>query len=156
MYEVGLELVAERPLLGYGRNAPSRQAARRKLVARGGTDAQLAPGQFHSIFLTTFIEWGIAGFASYVLILVLFARGAMTLLRRVSHDQGDIRAFAHVFLFATVVFVVQGLLVDTPPFLYLNGLYFFLAGAVYAQLDAFETAAEPGAVTVGFSATARA
>ena len=141
MYEVGAELALERPLTGYGSGAPSRQAARRKLLARGGVDAELAPGQFHDIFLTTLVEWGLPGLVATVAILVLFVRGALSLRQQAPENLGA-RRFADLFLFATVVYLVQCLLVDTPPFLYLNGLYFFLAGVVFAQLDALSAAAD--------------
>jgi hypothetical protein len=66
----------------------------------------------------------------------------MRLRRRLADEQGVGYHFAGLLLAATVVFVTQGLLVDTPPFLYLNGVYFFLAGLALAQLDATAPAAE--------------
>jgi O-antigen ligase len=106
--------------------------------------------------LKTLVEWGVVGLAALVVILTLFVRGALALRRRLAGEQNDAYHFAAVFLFATAVYVVQGLFTDTPPFLYLNGLYFFLAGVVYAQLDACDAASEQGTVAVGLSATARA
>jgi len=143
MYEIGVELALERPLTGYGSGGASRRAARQKLIARGGTDAELAPGQFHNMFLTTAIDWGLPGMLALVAIMTLFVRAGVALRRRTG-DGDDARRFADMFLFATVVYLGQCLLVDTNPFLYLNGLYFFLAGVVFAQLDArLGTAAEP-------------
>jgi O-antigen ligase len=142
MYEIGAELALERPLTGYGSDGPSRQAARRKLIARGGAGADLAPGQFHNTFLMIAVEWGLPGLLALLTILACFVRAGFT-LRWQTGDLDDERRFAEVFLFATVIYVVQCLFVDTPPFLYLNGVYFFLAGVVFAQLDArAETAAE--------------
>jgi O-antigen ligase len=142
MWEIGAELAFERPLTGYGSDGPSRRAARRKLLARGGAGAELAPGQFHNTFLTTTVEWGLPGLVVLVTILTFFIRAGIA-LRRQTGDADDERRFADLFLFAVVVYVGQCLLVDTIPFLYMNGLLFFLAGSVFAQLDArAETAAE--------------
>jgi hypothetical protein len=155
MYEIGAELALERPLTGYGSDGPSRRAARRKLLARGGAGAELAPGQFHNTFLTITVEWGLPGLVAFVTILAFFIRAGVA-LRRHTGEGDDARRFADMFLFATVVYVGQSLLVDTPPFLFMNGMYFFLAGSVFAQLDArTETAAER-ASGVGMPAAAPA
>ena len=136
MYEIGLTIAVRQPLTGYGRGAPSRIAARKELYATGNPDADLAPGQFHNIFLTSFVEWGIAGLIAYTAILVLIVKGAIQLRRRLADEQGIGYHFAGLVLVTTVVFVTQGLLVDTTPFQYLNGVYYFLAGLLFAQLDA--------------------
>jgi O-antigen ligase len=141
MYEVGLRIAARQPLIGYGRGSPSRVAAREELYALGSPDADLAPGQFHDVFLMTLVEWGIPGLVAYVAIIVLLARGALDLRRRLADRQDFVYHFAGLFLGVAVVFVTQGLLVDTPPFFYLNGVFFLLAGIVFARLDA--TALEP-------------
>jgi len=155
MYEIGAELVLERPFTGYGSGGPSRRAARRKLMASGSAAADLAPGQFHNTFLMTVVEWGLPGLLALVAILALFIRAGVA-LRRQTGDDDDERRFADIFLFATVVYVLQCLLVDTPPFLYLNDVYFFLAGIVFAQLDArSKTAVEP-ATSLTLPATAPA
>jgi len=155
MYEIGAELALERPLTGYGSGGPSRRAARRKLMARGGGGADLAPGQFHDTFLMTVVEWGLPGLLALVAILGLFIRAGFA-LRRQTGEGDDERRFADVFLFATVVYLVQCLLVDTPPFLYLNGVYFFLAGVVFAQLDARAGTAAERASDLRLPATAPA
>jgi len=155
MYEIAGELALERPLTGYGSGGPSRRAARRKLLVRGGAGADLAPGQFHDTFLMTVVEWGLPGLLALVAILALFVRGGVA-LRRQTGDGDDARRFADVFLFATVVYLVQCLLVDTPPFLYLNGVYFFLAGVVFAQLDARAVPAAERASHLALGATAPA
>jgi O-antigen ligase/polysaccharide polymerase Wzy-like membrane protein len=155
MYEIAGELALERPLTGYGSGGPSRRAARRKLLARGGAGADLAPGQFHDTFLMTVVEWGLPGLLALVAILALSVRGGVA-LRRQTGDGDDERRFADVFLFATVVYLVQCLLVDTPPFLYLNGVYFFLAGVVFAQLDARAVTAAERASHPALGATAPA
>ena len=155
MWEIGAELAFEKPLIGYGSDGPSRRAARRKLLTRGGAGAELAPGQFHNTFLTTTVEWGLPGLVVVVTILAFFIRAGIA-LRRQTGDGDDERRFADMFLFAIVVYVGQCLLVDTIPFLYMNGLVFFLAGSVFAQLDArAETAAERPA-GVGMPAAAPA
>jgi O-antigen ligase len=155
MYEIGAELALERPLTGYGSDGPSRRAARRKLIARGGAGAELAPGQFHNTFLTTTVEWGLPGLVLFVTILTFFIRAGLT-LRRQSAEGDDGHRLADLFLFATVVYVGQCLLVDTPPFLYMNGLYYFLAGCVFAQLDAVADTAAERAGGVGLPAAAPA
>jgi O-antigen ligase len=155
MYEIGVELALERPLTGYGSGGASRRAARRMLMARGGTAAELAPGQFHNMFLTTAIDWGLPGLLALVAIQALFIRAGVA-LRRQTGEGDDERRVADVFLFATVVYLGQCLLVDTNPFLYLNGAYFFLAGVVFAQLDARAGVAAEPASDVTLPATAPA
>lgn len=135
MYKIGLTIAVRHPLTGYGRGSPSRIAARRELYASGDPNADLAPGQFHNVFLMTLVEWGLVGLAAYCAVLVMMARGALH-LRRLVPEQDLAHQFAGLFLATVVVFVVQGLLVDTPPFLCLNGMVFFLGGLVHAQLDA--------------------
>jgi O-antigen ligase len=147
MYNIGVRIAARRPLTGYGRGAPSRIAARKELQAIGDPNADLAPGQFHNIFMMTLVEWGVVALVAYTAILVLIVRAAITLRRRLresslgrdptaSRDWALSYHFAGFFLAVTVVFVVQGLFTDLTAFLYLNGLYFFLAGLLFAQLDA--------------------
>jgi O-antigen ligase len=136
MYEVGLRIAARRPLTGYGRGAPSRIAAREELFALGSPDADLAPGQFHNVFLTTLVEWGIVGLLAYLWVLALLVKGALDLRRRLADRVDFVFHFAGFFLCAVVVFASQGMLVDIPQFFYLNGVLFFLAGLVFAQLDA--------------------
>jgi O-antigen ligase len=136
MYNIGLRIAVRKPLTGYGRGAPSRIAARRELYSMGTPDAELAAGQFHNIFMMTLVEWGVFALAAYVAMLVLILRAAIELRRRTAHEAGLVHHFAGLFLAASVVFVVQGLFVDLTAFLYLNGLFFFLAGLTFAHLDA--------------------
>jgi O-antigen ligase len=136
MYNIGVRIAARRPLTGYGRGAPSRIAARRELYAMGTPDAELAAGQFHNIFMMTLVEWGVVALVAFVAILTLIVRGAIELRRRLAHEANLIYHFAGLFLAASVMFIVQGMFVDLTAFLYLNGLYFFLAGLTFAQLDA--------------------
>jgi O-antigen ligase len=143
MYEVGLRIAARQPLIGYGRGAPSRVAARQELYALGSPDADLAPGQFHDVFLMTLVEWGIPGLVAYVAIIVLLVKGALDLRRQQADRQDFIYHLAGLFLGTAVIFVTQGLLVDTPPFFYLNGVFFFLGGLVFARLDACAYARRP-------------
>jgi hypothetical protein len=153
MYKVGLRIAARHPITGYGRGAPSRIAARQELYALGSSDADLAPGQFHDVFLMTLVEWGIGGLAAYIAILVLTVKGALELRRRLER-RDFVYHFVAFFLGTAAIFVTQGLLVDTPPFFYLNGVFFFLAGLVYAQLDA--TAVEnPRALEPAYGSTVR-
>lgn len=142
MYRAALNLVAARPISGYGRGAPSRVAARREVMALGGPYADLAPGQFHNVFVMTLVEWGIFGLAAYVALLALIVKGALDLHRRLAAQRDFVHAFAGFFLAATVVYLIQGLFTDIPPFAYLNGVYFFLAGLVFARLDALDAATE--------------
>jgi hypothetical protein len=86
----------------------------------------------------------------------LFVKAALELRRRLRDQRSFAYHFAGLFLTATVVFVTEGLFVDSPPLLYLNGLYFFLAGVVHAQLDvtrplpaAVRDFAPPAAVIAG-------
>jgi hypothetical protein len=155
MYEIGARLVLEQPLTGYGSGAPSRRAARRALLARGGADAELAPGQFHNTFLMTLVEWGLPGLLAFVMVLAFFIHAALELRRQTGEDD-DERRVADMFLFASVIYLVQCLLVDTPPFLYLTGVYFFIAGVVFAQLDARAALAAHPAKDVTLPATAPA
>jgi O-antigen ligase len=136
MYEMGMRIAVRHPFLGYGRGAPSRIAARKELYARGSADADFAAGQFHNIFLTTLVEWGLVALIAYTAIIGLIVRAAMQLRRRLAREPTLAYHFASLVLGAAVVYVTQGLLVDTPPFLYLNGVFFFLAGLLFAQLDA--------------------
>jgi O-antigen ligase len=138
MYEIGARIAVRRPLVGYGRGAPSRIAARKELYAMGSADAEYAAGQFHNVFLMLLVEWGLVALLAYLAILALIVRAAILLRRRRAREQDLLYHFAGLVLAATVVFVTQGLFVDTPPFLYLNGLYFFLAGLLLAQFDAME------------------
>ncbi len=156
MYEVGLRIAARHPLIGYGRGAPSRIAARQELYALGSPDADLAPGQFHDVFLMTLVEWGIGGMLAYIAMLGLMLKGALDLRRRLAGRQDFVYHFGALFLGTAVVFIAQGLLVDTPPFFYLNGVFFFLGGLVHAQLDATaaeQTAAEPAYAAVSLLRT---
>ena len=146
MYNIGFRIAARKPLTGYGRGAPSRIAARRELYSMGTPDAELAAGQFHNIFMMTLVEWGVFALAAYVALLVLIVRAAIELRRRLAHEAGLVYHFAGFFLAAAVVFIVQGMFVDLTAFLYLNGLFFFLAGLMFAHLDATPAparAAEP-------------
>jgi O-antigen ligase len=136
MYNIGLRIAVRKPLTGYGRGAPSRIAARRELYSLGTPDAELAAGQFHNIFMMTLVEWGVFALAAYVALLVLLLRGAIELRRRLAHEAGLVYHFAGLFLAAGLVFIVQGMFVDLTAFLYLNGLFFFLAGVTFAHLDA--------------------
>jgi O-antigen ligase len=148
MYDVGVRIAARRLLTGYGRGAPSRIAARTELYATSNADAaEFAPGQFHNIFLMTLVEWGVGGLIAYVALLVLIAKAAARLRHRFAQRSHLARHFAALFLATMVVFVTQGLFVDIPSLLYLNGVFFFLAGLVHAQLDASAPAAieEPAA-----------
>jgi hypothetical protein len=136
MGRLGLTIAARQPLTGYGHGAPSRIAARKELYASGSRDAEFAAGQFHNTFLTTLVEWGIVALVAYVAILTLIVKTALLLRRRLAHRPDLAFHFAAFVLGSTVVFVTQMLLVDTPPLLYLNGVYFFFAGVMAAQLDA--------------------
>jgi O-antigen ligase len=147
MYRVAATIAARQPIIGYGRGAPSRIAAREELYAQGGTTAELAPGQFHNVFVMTLVEWGLPGLVAFLAVMVLFIRSALALRRRFSSERGLQYDFATFFLATTVVMLTQGLLVDTPVFLYMNSLFFFLAGLVSAQLDAAERASDAAAVS---------
>jgi O-antigen ligase len=136
MYDVGIRIAVRRPFLGYGRGAPSRVAARKELADRGDPDADLAAGQFHNVFLMTVVEWGIVALLAYVAILVLIVKAALRLRRRLPDERDPAHQFAGLVLAMAIVYVTQGLLVDIPPFLYLNGVFFFFAGVMFAQLDA--------------------
>jgi O-antigen ligase len=136
MYDVGVRIAVRRPFLGYGRGAPSRVAARKELAERGDPDADLAAGQFHNVFLMTVVEWGIVALLAYVAILVLIVKAALLLRRRLLDERDPAHHFAGLVLAMTIVYVTQGLLVDIPPFLYLNSAFFFFAGVMFAQLDA--------------------
>jgi hypothetical protein len=138
MYDAGLRLALKNPILGYGRGAPSRIAARKELYAAGDPNADLAAGQFHNVFLMTLVEWGIGALIAYVAVLVLIVKAAIRLRRRLTDQRDPAYHFAGLVIAASVVYVVQGLLVDIPPFLYLNGVFFVLAGLMFAQLDATE------------------
>jgi O-antigen ligase len=136
MYDVGFRIALRHPLIGYGRGAPSRIAARQEMFAQLSPNAELAPGQFHNVFLMSLVEWGVPGVLAYIAVLAFLVRAALQLRRQLATEQDFRYHFASLFLGATIIFVVQGLLTDTPPFLYLNGVYFFLAGLLCAQLDA--------------------
>jgi O-antigen ligase len=136
MYRVAATLAVHNPILGYGRGAPSRVAARKEIYKLGGAAAEWAPGQFHNIYLMTVVEWGIGGLIAYLAIHALFLRGAFELRRRLPDQKAPEYHFASFFIATSVVYLIQGMFVDTPPFLYLNGVYFFLAGLIHAHLDA--------------------
>ena len=141
MYDVGMKIAVRQPIIGYGRGAPSRIAARKELYASGSRDADVAPGQFHNTFLTTLVEWGILALIAQLVLLALIVQAAFAIRRRFPNEPEALYHLTSLVLGATVVFVVQGMLVDTPPFLYLNGVYFFLVGLMYAQRDAIEGSA---------------
>src|SRR4029079_10203363 len=107
-----------------------------ELSAAGDPDADLAAGQFHNVFLMTLVEWGVVAVAAYVAILVLIVKAALRLRRRLNDPHDPAYQFTGLVIAATVVYVMQGLLVDIPPFQYLNGIFFVLAGLLFAQLDA--------------------
>lgn len=140
MYNVGLRIAVRQPVTGHGRGAPSRIAARKELAALGSPDAEIAAGQFHNVFLMTLVEWGLVALIAWVGILAMIVRGAIQLRQRLAHQPDIAYHFSSLMLATTVVFVTQGLFADIPSFLYLNGVYFFLAGLVFAQLDATASA----------------
>jgi hypothetical protein len=156
MYKVAASMAVRRPFLGYGRGEPTFRAARVEVLALGASEAEWAPGQFHNVYVMAQVEWGLVGLLSYLAIQVLFVKAALELRRRLRDQRSFAYHFAGLFLTATVVFVTEGLFVDSPPLLYLNGLYFFLAGVVHAQLDvtrplpaAVRDLAPPAAVIAG-------
>ena len=61
-------------MIGYGRGTPARVAARRELLALGDPDADLAPGQFHNIYLSILIPHIILAVVMLPLIFVTFRR----------------------------------------------------------------------------------
>lgn len=134
MYRLAAQLVVSKPIFGYGRGAASRVAARTLLHDLPDSDAEWAPGQFHNTFVTVLVEWGLVGLLLYGAIFVLFGAASIELWR-LARGPGYPSWFAAFFLGATVVTLVQGLLVDLPAFQYLNNSYFLLAGVVYGQLD---------------------
>jgi O-antigen ligase len=154
MYRLAGELTLERPFTGYGSGLPTRLAVLSKLRGEGGVDADLAPGQFHNTFLMVLVEWGIGGLLTWVLVLGSLLWGAIALRARGPDDDADAYYFGGVLIFASVVYLIQCVLVDIPGFLYLSDLYFFLAGVVYGQLDG--PALHEAADRLPLPATARA
>lgn len=140
MYNIGVRIAVRKPLAGYGRGAPSRIAARRELQTMGEPDPDLAAGQFHNIFMMTLVEWGAFAMLAYMAILALIVKAGMELRRRLAATPGLVYHFAGLFLAVAVVFITQGMFVDLTAFLYLNGLFFFFAGLMFAQLDRTQTA----------------
>jgi O-antigen ligase len=155
MYEIGAELALERPLTGYGSGGPSRRARAPQADGRGGAGADLAPGQFHDTFLMTASSGGFPACWRSVAILGLFIRAGFA-LRRQTGDATMNAASPMCSCSRPWSTWMQCLLVDTPPFLYLNGVYFFLAGVVFAQLDARAGTAAERASDLRLPATAPA
>jgi O-antigen ligase len=134
MYRIGVRLAARQLIVGYGRGEPTLRAAAREADALGGADAEIAAGQFHNTFLMTLVEWGVLGLASYVAVIALILRLAFS-VRRLARNEDLLFHFTNFYVAAVMIFVLQNMLVDTPSFLYLNGLVFFLAGVLQAQYD---------------------
>ena len=135
MYRIAARMAVRQPLIGYGRGAGSRVAARRELNAMGDSRADVAPGQFHNVFVMHLMEWGTIGLTAYLAIFVMFVRAALALRRRTASERSTAYHFAGFFIAVTIVYVVQGVFADVTAFLYLTSLLFFLAGLVHAQLD---------------------
>lgn len=149
MYRLAGELVIERPFTGYGSGLPTRQATLVKLLQSTDPDAYKAPGQFHNLFVMTLVEWGVFGLVARVLVHVGLAWGAR-LLRAGGPDVGpDDYYLGGMFLFATVVYLIQCFAVDMPAYHYLNGLYYFLGGVTYARVDWRRHAAVSGELATG-------
>jgi O-antigen ligase len=137
MYRIAARLALRQPLVGYGNGTGSRVAARNESRAMGGLDADFAAGEFHNVYLMTLIEWGIGGLIAWLAVHVFLIKPALE-LRRLTDEATLAHHFAGFFIAATVIYMVQGLFADIPPFLYLTGIYYFLGGLLHAQLDAMK------------------
>ena len=156
MYRVAAQMIARQPLIGYGRGLGTYEAARKEALALGGSEeGAWAPGQFHNVYVSALVEWGILGLTAQLAWQFLFFAAALALRRRPTPAGGLAYRFAGFFVAASVVYFVQGLFVDMAAFLYLPQLYFLLAGLVFAELDAV-TSREAGAERAVTSSSAGA
>jgi O-antigen ligase len=146
MYRIGFTLAAREPLTGCGRGAPALRAAGAEADAMGGSDAEIAAGQFHNTFLMTLVEWGVAGLAAYIAVLVCLLGTALAVRRQCPDDQSFAFHAAGFYVAALAIFVLQNVFVDTPSFLYLNGLMFLFAGILQAARDRHDAEARPHAM----------
>ena len=135
MLRIAGRLAVRQPLIGYGRGAGARAAGRRELSVMGDPHSDVAPGEFHNVYVMHVMEWGVLGLAAYLGIHVLFLRSALALRRRCILERAPPYHFAGLFVGVSVIYMTQGFLGDITDFLYLTSLFYFLAGLVYAQLD---------------------